>query len=79
MRRIVAAMILAPAIVGAQNLVTNPTMEKTGIAAFRKKSIRRKESPATTRHCCIANQNIWLPGAVPERAYRLRAPEKQED
>ncbi len=35
MRRILAAMILAPAIVGAQNLVTNATMEKTGFAAFR--------------------------------------------
>ncbi|HTF05291.1 MAG TPA: hypothetical protein VK826_14780 [Bacteroidia bacterium] len=35
MKRILAAMILVPAIVGAQNLVTNATMEQTSWAAFR--------------------------------------------
>lgn len=35
MKRMLAAMILAPAIAGAQNLVTNATMEETSKAAFR--------------------------------------------
>jgi outer membrane protein OmpA-like peptidoglycan-associated protein len=35
MKRILATLILVPAIAGAQNLVTNATMEKTGMAAFR--------------------------------------------
>lgn len=35
MRRMLSALILAPAIVGAQNLVTNATMEETSKAAFR--------------------------------------------
>ena len=35
MKRILAALILAPAIVGAQNLVKNATMEKEKFAAFK--------------------------------------------
>lgn len=35
MKRILAALILAPAISGAQNLVTNPTMTEMTSAAFR--------------------------------------------
>src|ERR1044072_935900 len=35
MKRITAALILVPAIAGAQNLVTNATMEETNTAAFR--------------------------------------------
>lgn len=35
MKRMAAILILAPAIAGAQNLVTNATMEETNFAAFR--------------------------------------------